>query len=295
MAMKKKPVTGMKDILPREMEIRDYAIGLIKETYKKFGFTSVETPAVEHIENLSSKQGGENEKLIFKILKRGEKLRLDEARSADDLVDGGLRYDLTLPLSRYYAGHKEILPSPMKCIQIDKVYRAERPQKGRDREFVQCDIDILGSSSANCEVELICVTAEALQALSLKNFKIKINDRRLLKSMLLKCGFEEGQLDSVCISFDKLDKIEVEGVIAELTEKGFSASAIENFNKVLEKRPFTLDMMSELCEDASAAENLKYIVDTLNSLPFYHFFKSILYIKSKHITILTCSNSNQLA
>ena len=154
----------------------------------------------------------------------------------------------------------------MKCIQIDKVYRAERPQKGRDREFVQCDIDILGSSSANCEVELICVTAEALQALSLKNFKIKINDRRLLKSMLLKCGFEETQLDSVCISFDKLDKIGVEGVIGELTEKEFSASAIENFNKVLERRPFTLDMMPELCEDASAAENLKYIVDTVKSV-----------------------------
>jgi histidyl-tRNA synthetase len=154
----------------------------------------------------------------------------------------------------------------MKCIQIDKVYRAERPQKGRDREFVQCDIDILGSSSPNCEAELICVTAEALSALSIRNFKIKINDRRLLKSMLLKCGFEEGQLDSVCISFDKLDKIEVEGVIAELTEKGFSASAIENFSKVLEKRPFTLDMMSELCEDASAAENLKYIVDTVKSV-----------------------------
>lgn len=265
--MKVNAVKGMNDYLPGEVELRDYIQSTILRVYEKNGFRRIMTPAVEDAENIDKSEGGDNLNLVFKILKRGDKL--EKALALGDekgLSDLGLRYDLTLPLSRYYAGHKEILPSPMKCIQIDKVYRAERPQKGRDREFVQCDIDILGSSSANCEVELICVTAEALQALSLKNFKIKINDRRLLKSMLLKCGFEEGQLDSVCISFDKLDKIEVEGVIAELTEKGFSASAIENFNKVLEKRPFTLDMMSELCEDASAAENLKYIVDTVKSV-----------------------------
>ena len=265
--MKVNAVKGMNDYLPSEVELRDYIQSTILRVYEKNGFRRIMTPAVEDAENIDKSEGGDNLNLVFKILKRGDKLEKALASGDEkELSDLGLRYDLTLPLSRYYAGHKEILPSPMNCIQIDKVYRAERPQKGRDREFVQCDIDILGSSSANCEVELICVTAEALQALSLKNFKIKINDRRLLKSMLLKCGFEEGQLDSVCISFDKLDKIEVEGVIAELTEKGFSASAIENFSKVLEKRPFTLDMMSELCEDASAAENLKYIVDTVKSV-----------------------------
>ena len=265
--MKINAVKGMNDYLPQEVELRDYIQSTILKVYEKNGFRRIMTPAVEDAENIDKSEGGDNLNLVFKILKRGEKLEKALATGDEkELSDLGLRYDLTLPLSRYYAGHKEILPSPMKCIQIDKVYRAERPQKGRDREFVQCDIDILGSSSANCEVELICVTAEALQALSLKNFKIKINDRRLLKSMLLKCGFEEGQLDSVCISFDKLDKIGVEGVIAELTEKGFAASAIENFSKVLEKRPFTLDMMPELCEDASAAENLKYIVDTVKSV-----------------------------
>ena len=265
--MKVNAVKGMNDYLPSEVELRDYIQSTILRVYEKNGFRRIMTPAVEDAENIDKSEGGDNLNLVFKILKRGDKLEKALASGDEkELSDLGLRYDLTLPLSRYYAGHKEILPSPMKCIQIDKVYRAERPQKGRDREFVQCDIDILGSSSANCEVELICVTAEALQALSLKNFKIKINDRRLLKSMLLKCGFEETQLDSVCISFDKLDKIGVEGVIAELTEKGFSASAIENFSKVLEKRPFTLDMMSELCEDASAAENLKYIVDTVKSV-----------------------------
>ncbi len=265
--MKVNAVKGMNDYLPGEVELRDYIQSTILKVYEKNGFRRIMTPIVEDAENIDKSEGGDNLNLVFKILKRGEKLEKALASGDEkELSDLGLRYDLTLPLSRYYAGHKEILPSPMKCIQIDKVYRAERPQKGRDREFVQCDIDILGSSSANCEVELICVTAEALQALSLKNFKIKINDRRLLKSMLLKCGFEEGQLDSVCISFDKLDKIGAEGVTAELTEKGFAAASIDNFNKVLEKRPFTLDMMPELCDDASAAENLKYIVDTVKSV-----------------------------
>jgi histidyl-tRNA synthetase len=265
--MKVNAVKGMNDYLPEEVELRDYIQSTILKVYEKNGFRRIMTPIVEDAENIDKSGGGDNLNLVFKILKRGEKLEKALASGDEkELSDLGLRYDLTLPLSRYYAGHKEILPSPMKCIQIDKVYRAERPQKGRDREFVQCDIDILGSSSANCEVELICVTTEALRALSLKNFKIKINDRRLLKSMLLKCGFEESQLDSVCISFDKLDKIGAEGVTAELTEKGFAATSIENFNKVLEKRPFTLDMMPELCDDASAAENLKYIVDTVKAV-----------------------------
>ena len=265
--MKVNAVKGMNDYLPGEVELRDYIQSVILNVYERNGFRRIMTPAVEDAENIDKSEGGDNLNLVFKILKRGEKLEKALASGNEkELSDLGLRYDLTLPLSRYYAGHKEILPSPMKCIQIDKVYRAERPQKGRDREFVQCDIDILGSSSPNCEAELICVTAEALQALSLKNFKIKINDRRLLKSMLIKCGFEESQLDSVCISFDKLDKIGTEGVISELTEKEFSSSAIERFSTVLQKRPFTLDMMPELCEDASAAENLKYIVDTVNSV-----------------------------
>lgn len=265
--MKTASVKGMNDYLPSEVELRDYIQSVILKVYERNGFLRIMTPAVEDAENIDKSEGGDNLNLVFKILKRGEKLEKALASGNEkELSDLGLRYDLTLPLSRYYAGHKEMLPSPMKCIQIDKVYRAERPQKGRDREFVQCDIDILGSSSPNCEAELICVTAEALSALSIKNFKIKINDRRLLKSMLLKCGFEESQLDSVCISFDKLDKIGAEGVTEELNEKGFSAEAIEEFNKVLERRPFTLDMMPELCDDASAADNLKYIVDTVKAV-----------------------------
>ena len=145
MALTKKPVTGMKDVMPAEMQIRDYVIRVIKETYAKFGFTSMETPCVEHIENLTSKQGGDNEKLIFKILKRGEKLNLETAKDEADLVDGGLRYDLTVPLVRYYSNHANELPSPFKALQIGNVWRADRPQKGRYRQFMQCDIDILGS------------------------------------------------------------------------------------------------------------------------------------------------------
>ena len=148
MALKKKPVTGMKDMLPREMEIRDYLIGLIKETYKTYGFCSIETPCVEHIENLCSKQGGDNEKLIFKILKRGEKLKIDTAKEENDLVDGGLRYDLTVPLARYYANHSNELPAPFKALQIGNVWRADRPQKGRFRQFMQCDICLLYTSDA---------------------------------------------------------------------------------------------------------------------------------------------------
>ena len=148
MALKKKPVTGMKDILPAEMEIRDYVLGKIKETYRGFGFSAIETPCVEHIENLTSKQGGDNEKLIFKILKRGEKLNLETAKEEADLVDGGLRYDLTLPLSRYYSNNSANLPSPFKALQVGSVWRADRPQKGRFRQFVQCDIDILGDATS---------------------------------------------------------------------------------------------------------------------------------------------------
>ena len=158
MALTKKPVTGMKDITPAEMQIREYVMNQIRETYKGFGFSQIETPCVEHIENLTSKQGGDNEKLIFKILKRGEKLKLAEAKEEADLVDGGLRYDLTVPLSRYYANHSNELPAPFKALQMGNLWRADRPQRGRFRQFMQCDIDILGEPSNLAEIELILAT-----------------------------------------------------------------------------------------------------------------------------------------
>ena len=220
MALKKKPVTGMKDMLPVEMEIRDYVIQMIKDTYRTFGFSSIETPCVEHIENLCSKQGGDNEKLIFKILKRGEKLKLEEAKEEADLVDGGLRYDLTVPLARYYANHANELPSPFKAMQIGNVWRADRPQRGRFRQFVQCDIDILGEASNLAEIELILATTAMLGKLNFKNFTVCINDRNILKAMAAYSGFREEDYDEVFIILDKMDKIGPEGVASELHELG---------------------------------------------------------------------------
>ena len=191
MALKKKPVNGMKDILPREMEIRDYVTGVIKETYRSFGFTPIETPCMEDIANLTSNQGGENEKLIFKVLKRGEKLHLDTAKTDLDVSDMGLRYDLTLPLSRFYANHENDLVSPFKALQIGSVWRADRPQRGRYRQFTQCDIDILGEPSNLAEIELITATTTCLGRLNFKNFEIRINERRILKAMAAYAGFEE--------------------------------------------------------------------------------------------------------
>ena len=229
MALKKKPVTGMKDILPKEMEIRNYVMNMIRETYGKFGFSAIETPCVEHIENLSSKQGGENEKLIFKILKRGEKLKIDTAKEENDLVDGGLRYDLTVPLARYYANHSNELPAPFKALQIGNVWRADRPQKGRFRQFMQCDIDILGEPGNLAEIELILATTAMLGKLSFQNFTVCINDRNILKAMAAYSGFREDDYDEVFIILDKMDKIGAEGVAKELEEMGYVKENVETY------------------------------------------------------------------
>jgi histidine--tRNA ligase len=219
MALIKKGVTGMKDILPEEMVIRDYLINIIKKTYGSFGFTSIETPAMEHIENLLSKQGGDNEKLIFKVLKRGEKLKLDDVKDENDLVDAGLRYDLTLPLARYYSNNQANLPNPFKALQIGNVYRADRPQKGRFRQFTQCDIDILGEASNLAEIELILATTKALGEIAKgKKFTVRINDRRILLAMALFAGYSEDNISNVFIILDKMDKIGLDGVRKELTE-----------------------------------------------------------------------------
>ena len=247
MALKKKPVTGMKDVMPAEMEIRDYLIGLIKDTYKTFGFQSMETPCVEHIENLCSKQGGDNEKLIFKILKRGEKLKIDEAKEENDLVDGGLRYDLTVPLSRFYSNNANDLPTPFKALQMGSVWIADRPQRGRFRQFVQCDIDILGEASNLAEIELILATTAMLGKLDFKNFTVCINDRNILKSMAAYSGFKEEDYDEVFIVLDKMDKIGPEGVEAELIEMGYTRESVKTY----------LSLFDEVASDVSGVRYLK--------------------------------------
>lgn len=270
MAMKKKPVTGMKDILPREMEIRDYCIGLIKETYKSFGFCSVETPCVEHIENLSSKQGGENEKLIFKILKRGEKLKIDEAKEEIDLVDGGLRYDLTVPLSRYYSNNANDLPSPFKALQMGNVWRADRPQRGRYRQFMQCDIDILGEPNIIAEIELILATTTLLGKLDFNNFTIRINDRRILKAMAAYSGFSEADYDTVFIILDKMDKIGMDGVREELNQEGYNKSAVDTYLDLFHKVTNDIEGVKYLREtlkdvlDSEVADNLETIITSVD-------------------------------
>lgn len=273
MALKKKPVTGMRDILPGEMQIRNFVMNQIKETYRGFGFSQIETPCVEHIENLTSKQGGDNEKLIFKILKRGEKLNLETAEEENDLVDSGLRYDLTVPLARYYSGNSAQLPSPFKALQMGSVWRADRPQKGRFRQFTQCDIDILGDSSCMAEIELILATTTALGKICPDNaFTVRINDRGILRGMALYCGFPEESLDQVFITLDKMDKIGSEGVKAELLENGYDEKGVDQY----------LELMAGVKRDAAGVrelgdkleqvlpkevtDNLAFIMDTVTNV-----------------------------
>lgn len=272
MALKKKPVTGMKDMLPREMQIRDYVIRLIKETYGTFGFSSIETPCVEHIENLSSKQGGENEKLIFKILKRGEKLKLDTAECEADLVDGGLRYDLTVPLSRYYSNNVSELPSPFKALQMGNVWRADRPQRGRFRQFMQCDIDILGEPNNLAEIELILATTTLLGKLDFKNFTVRINDRKILKAMAAYSGFEEKDYDDVFIILDKMDKIGLDGVEKELQEHGYPKEAAEKYLQLfkeitndIEGVRYCKEKLEGYLEEATA-DGLEMIIASVDSV-----------------------------
>ena len=271
MALNKKPVTGMKDIMPEEMQIRDYVINVIKETYGKFGFTPMETPCMENIENLSSKQGGENEKLIFKILKRGEKLSLESAKSESDVVDFGMRYDLTVPLVRYYSNHANELPSPFKALQIGNVWRADKPQKGRYRQFMQCDIDILGEESNLAEIELILATTTTLGRLGFQNFQIRINDRRLLKAMAAYSGFEEKDFDDVFITLDKMDKIGMEGVERELIADGYDSGSVEKYLALFRDMEASEDRLSFIEEkmtgffDEEAKAGFREIIESVNT------------------------------
>ena len=274
MALSKKPVNGMKDILPKEMEIRDYVTGVIKDTYRSFGFTPSETPCMENIANLSNKQGGENEKLIFKVLKRGEKLKLAEATEEKDVVDYGMRYDLTVPLCRFYSNNANDLPSPFKALQIGNVWRADRPQRGRYRQFTQCDIDILGEPTNLAEIELILATTTTLGRLGFKNFEIRINERRILKAMAAWSGFAEEDYDSIFITLDKMDKIGLDGVAKELAEEGYAQDKIDQYLGLFEMLADKKDVaegVSCLSEtlgealDPAVAESMKEIAAAVNA------------------------------
>lgn len=268
MTLKKKPVTGMKDILPAEMQIREYVTNQIKDTYRGFGFSQIDTPSVEHIENLTSKQGGDNEKLIFKVLKRGEKLNLETAETERDLTDSGLRYDLTVPLARYYSNNSASLPSPFKALQMGSVWRADRPQKGRFRQFVQCDIDILGDPTCLAEIELILASTTALGKICPDNaFTVRINDRGILRGMALFSGFAEEALDQVFIILDKMDKIGYDGVEKELIEAGHEETGVKRYMSLLSSVTNDATGVRKLGEilsevlSAEVSENLATIMD----------------------------------
>ena len=249
----KETVKGMRDILPAEMEVREYLLARLKAVYTSFGYTPIETPCMERIENLTNKQGGENEKLIFKVMKRGEKLNLETAKEESDVVDFGMRYDLTVPLSRYYSNNANNLPSPFKALQMGSVWRADRPQRGRYRQFTQCDIDILGEPSNLAEIELITATTTTIGRLGFKNFEIRINERRILKAMAAYSGFSEDDYDSVFITLDKMDKIGVEGVAEELAKDGYPQENIDKY----------LDLFKLLEQTRDVTEGVKILSDKL--------------------------------
>lgn len=273
MALKKKPVTGMKDVLPAEMELRDYVLNIIKDTYRGYGFSSIETPCVEHIENLTSKQGGDNEKLIFKILKRGEKLNLETAKTDADLVEEGLRYDLTVPLCRYYSNNAANLTTPFKALQVGSVWRADKPQKGRFRQFVQCDIDVLGDGSNLVEIETILAITKTLTRICPdKAFTVRVNDRAILKGMADYSGFPEDETDRVFIILDKMDKIGLDGVAEELLEAGYAKESVDKYTELLANIKNDADGVRELgaklasVMEPEKAENLAYIMETVSEI-----------------------------
>ena len=266
MSFIKIPTKGMRDIMPEDMALREYVLKVMKDTYENFGFELIQTPCVEHIENLTNKQGGDNEKLIFKILKRGEKLDLENITNVDNLVDSGLRYDLTVPLTRFYAGNMNELQGPFRAFQIGNVYRADRPQRGRYREFMQCDLDIFGEKTNLGEIELISAVTSFLKKLNFDGFQIKINDRRILTSMALSAGFEEEDLESILISLDKLDKIGFDGVLEELISHGYDENIVNRYLNYFKQELSYEDFCAQFTIDGAIVKNLKEIMEVSSAV-----------------------------
>ena len=255
MKFRTKPAKGTQDILPNDMALRNYVEDTIKKAYIEKGFLQIATPSVEGIELLTNSDGGENLRMLFKILKRGEKLNLENP-TENELVDLGLRFDLTLPLSRFYANNRNDLPTPFKAIQMGDVWRAERPQKGRYRQFKQCDVDIIGEKSILAEIELLTTVPEAIKRLGFSNFTIKINDRRLLKEMVIASNISEEIFPTVCISLDKADKIGLDGVSKELALKGLTD---EQITALLNRMDTKLENL-----DSEASKELNSIINIVS-------------------------------
>ena len=262
------PIRGTSDYLPKEAKIREIVRQQILAIYQNNGYNLISTPILENLELLNLSEGGDNLKLMFKTVKRGDKLDLTkEGLTEADIVEEGLRYDLTVPLARFYANNREKLPTPFKAIQMDYSFRAERPQRGRMRQFTQCDIDVFGDPSINTELELLKTALDAYLALGFEKLTLKINDRRILNQLVLFAGFEESELGTVCVTLDKIDKISVSGVVMELLDKGFDADKInkltEEINDVLENG---IDSVVKYGVEQNLVDDMKFLVGTLSEL-----------------------------
>ncbi len=277
MSISTKPVKGMRDFNPSDSALRAHVQSIILSSYKSHGFHLIETPVMENIDLLQNADGGENLSMLFKVLKRGEKLKLNgPIAHENDLVDYGMRFDLTLPLARFYANAHTTLPQPFKTIQFGYAWRAERSQKGRYRQLMQCDIDYIGSTSHNVEIELIHVTASTINKLDFNNFTVRVNDRRILEQLATHCGVDDKAVAGVLVTLDKLDKIGVEGITKELQQRELTASSIEKLTAFLNSYSeggITLDSISEHISgiDAEVVDNLAHIISTCNSMAKGHY------------------------
>ena len=262
------PIRGMYDYLPKEARLREYVRNVILNSYQKNGYNLIDTPILESLDFLNSSEGGDNLRLMFKTIKRGDKLDLTkEDLKEADIAEEGLRYDLTVPLARMYSNNRDKLPLPFRAIQIGSAFRAERPQKGRNRQFTQCDIDVFGDSSINAELELLKTCFDTLKLLGFENLTLRINDREILNQLVLSAGFKNDELSTVCVTLDKIDKISITGVMMELIEKGFDTANINRLvdivNDVVDNG---LDASQKYGVPKEKIEKMNYLINTLKIL-----------------------------
>lgn len=269
------PVRGTVDYLPAEMETRAFAEQIILKTYKENGFLQIKTPILESLNLLTSGDSGDNQKLMFKTVKRGDKLDLSKSNlTENDIVEEGLRYDLTVPLVRFYINNRDKLPTPFKAIQIDEAFRAERPQRGRIRQFTQCDIDILGDGTPMAEIELLYAYMCSYKALGFNKLTFKINDRRALNELIVGAGFELEKVTDICISLDKFDKIGFDGVVNELIQNGYDDkkvnSLIEKFKKLksIDNNTQKLEMLKTFGVTENVTNSLSQIISAVSDFNF---------------------------
>lgn len=262
------PVRGCSEFMPKEATFREQVKQLILKSYQANGYNLIDTPILENLEFLNSSEGGDNLRMMFKTVKRGDKLNLSNPNLTEaDITEEGLRYDLTVPLARFYANNKDKLPLPFKAIQIGNSFRAERPQKGRFRQFIQCDIDVFGDPTINAELELLLTSLETYSSLGFKNLTLKINHREILNAIVLASGFKAEDIATVCISLDKLDKITKEDMARELEEKGFAHANINKLIKILtDVENKGVESVKKYTQNTQPVDDILFLINNLNKL-----------------------------